>query len=178
MAISKKQKENLVEQYIDWIERSEALFLTEYAGLTMKELDDLRQKARQTGGEFHVVKNTLGKLAFEKFGIPIQDEQLVGTTAIAFAFEDPAAMAKSISDFESNSDSLKIKSGYLERNLLDANDIKALAELPPMPVIQSQILGALLAPASKLARLLNEPARQITTVLKAYAETENSPVEA
>ena len=178
MAISKEQKAALVEQYADWMERSKSKILTEYVGLSMKEIDKLRQKTREAGGEFHVIKNTLGTLAFEKSDIPLPEGKLEGSTAIAFAFDDPALMAKSISDFSRDSDSLKIKAGYLEKDPLDLQEIKALADLPPMPVIQAQLLSALLGPANQLARILVEPARQISAVLNAYAEKENTPAEA
>lgn len=178
MAITKAQKEALVEQYVDWMDRSNAMILTEYVGLSMKEIDDLRQKAREAGGEFHVIKNTLCMLAFEKSDIPLPEGKLEGSTAITFAFDDPAAMAKSLSEFADESDFLKIKGGYLESEILAISDIKALADLPPMPVIQAQILGALMGPANQLARVLSEPARQLAAVLNAYAEKENTPAEA
>lgn len=178
MAISKEQKAALVEQYADWMDRSEAMILTEYVGLTMKDIDELRQKTREIGGEFHVIKNTLGKLAFEKADIPLPEGKLEGSTAIAFAFDDPASMAKSVSDFARSSDFLKIKGGYLEKDPLDLQEIKALADLPPMPVLRSQLLSAILAPANQLARILVEPARQVSAVINAYAEKENSPAEA
>ena len=178
MAISKEQKAALVEQYADWMDRSEAMILTEYIGLTMKEIDELRQKTREAGGEFHVIKNTLGNLAFEKADIPQPSGKLEGSTAIAFAFDDPALMAKSVSDFARSSDFLKIKGGYLEKDALDPQEIKALADLPPMPVLRAQLLSTILAPANQLARILVEPARQVSAVINAYAEKENSPAEA
>ena len=178
MAISKAQKEALVEQYIDWMDRSNAMILTEYIGLSMKEIDDLRQKAREAGGEFHVIKNTLGTLAFEKSNIPLPEGKLEGSTAIAFAFDDPASLAKSVSEFASGSDFLKIKGGFLETEPLDPQEIKNLADLPPMPVIQAQLLSTLLAPANKLARIINEPGRQLSAVLNAFAEKDSAPAEA
>jgi large subunit ribosomal protein L10 len=174
VAISKQKKEELVDQYADWMDRSNAFILTEYAGLTMKDVDELRQKSRESGGEFHIVKNTLGKLAFEKIGVPVPESEFVGTTAIAFAFDDPAAMAKVVSDFEKESDFLSIKSGYLEKEPIDVQGIRALADLPPMPVVQAQLLGVLMSPANKLAGLLAEPARQISTVLNAYSKKEEA----
>ena len=178
MAVSKEQKAALVEQYADWMDRSEAMILTEYVGLTVKEIDELRQKTREAGGEFHVIKNTLGNLAFEKADIPQPSGKLEGSTAIAFAFDDQALMAKSVSDFARSSDFLKIKGGYLEKDALDPQEIKALADLPPMPVLRAQLLSTILAPANQLARILVEPARQVSAVINAYAEKENSPAEA
>lgn len=177
MAISRKRKEELVAQYSGWIENSRAMFLAEYTGLSMKGIDNLRQQARDAGGEFHIIKNRLGRISFEAAGLELPDDFLVGSTAIAFAFEDAPAMAKVIAEFEKESNFVKIKGGYLNKNLISATDIKALADLPPLPVMRAQLLGTIMAPANKLVRTLAEPARQMAAVLKAYAE-QDSPAAA
>jgi len=178
LAISKQQKDELVSQYAEWINRSKALILTEYTGLTMKQIDDLRAKTREAGGEFHIVKNTLGRVAFESTGMPLQEKFLEGSTAIAFAFKDAPGLAKTLTDFARTSDFLKIKGGYLEKRPISPDQVKALADLPPLPVMRAQLLGVLLAPASKLARTLAEPARQMAAALKAYAEKDVSTANA
>ncbi len=175
MAITKERKNELVTQYGDWVKRSKALVLTQYVGLTMKEIDTLRAKVRENGGEFHIIKNTLAKLAFEQAGLPVQASQMEGSTAVVFAFTDAPATVKIVTEFVKTSDFLKIKGGYLEKQALTAEGVKALAELPPLPVIRSQLLGMLLAPASKLARTLAEPGRMIAAVIKAHAEPEATP---
>jgi large subunit ribosomal protein L10 len=178
LAISKQQKDALVSEYAEWINRSKALILTEYTGLTMKQIDDLRAKTREAGGEFHIIKNTLGRVAFESTGMPVQEKFLEGSTAIAFAFKDAPGLAKTLTDFARSSDFLKIKGGYLEKRPISPDQVKALAELPPLPVMRAQLLGVLLAPASKLARTLAEPARQVAAALKAYAEKDISTANA
>jgi large subunit ribosomal protein L10 len=178
LAISKQQKNELVSQYAEWINRSKALILAEYTGLSMKQIDDLRAKTREAGGEFHIVKNTLGKVAFESTGMPLHEKFLEGSTAIAFAFKDAPGLAKTLTDFARTSDFLKIKGGYLEKQALSPDQVKALADLPPLPVMRAQLLGVLLAPASKLARTLAEPARQVAAALKAYAEKDISTANA
>ena len=178
MAISKQQKDELVSQYTEWINRSKALILTEYTGLSMKQIDQLRAKTREAGGEFHIVKNTLGKVAFESTGMPLQEKFLEGSTAIAFAFKDAPGLAKTLTEFARTSDFLKIKGGYLEKRAISPDQVKALADLPPLPVMRAQLLGLLLAPASKLARTLAEPARQVAAALKAYADKDISTANA
>jgi large subunit ribosomal protein L10 len=178
LAKSKQQKDELVSEYAEWINRSKALILTEYTGLTMKQIDDLRAKTREAGGEFHIVKNTLGRVAFESTGMPVQEKFLEGSTAIAFAFKDAPGLAKTLTDFARSSDFLKIKGGYLEKRPISPDQVKALAELPPLPVMRAQLLGVLLAPAGKLARTLAEPARQVAAALKAYAEKDISTANA
>jgi large subunit ribosomal protein L10 len=175
LAITKQHKEELVSNYVNWLDKSEALIVTEYIGLNMKDIDTLRGKIRESGGEFHIVKNTLGKVAFEQAGLEIPENYLIGSTAIAFAFEDGPATAKALTDFAKDSDFVKVKGGYLDKQAISANEIKALADLPPLPVMRAQLLGVLMAPANKLARTVAEPARQIASVIKAYAEKDAAP---
>jgi large subunit ribosomal protein L10 len=175
LAISKQRKEEIVAQYVDWLNRSQAMIMTEYVGLSMPQIDDLRKKVRETGGEFHIVKNTLGKVAFRTVGLELPAKLLEGSTAVAFAFQDVPGMVKLISEFSRTSEFVKIKGGYLEKRPIGPDGVRALAELPPLPVLRAQLLGVLTAPASKLARTLAEPARQLAAVLKSYAEKDASP---
>jgi len=175
LAITKKRKNMLITQYGEWVKRSKALVLTQYVGLTMKDIDTLRAKVRENGGEFHIIKNTLAKLAFEQAGLPVQAGQLEGSTAVVFAFTDAPATVKTVTEFVKSSEFLKIKGGYLEKQALTPIDVKALAELPPLPVVRSQLLGMLLAPASKLVRTLAEPGRMIAAVIQAHTEPEAAP---
>lgn len=170
MAISKERKNEVVAQYSEWIGNSKALILAEYKGLTMKNMDELRSKAREAGGEFHVVKNTLSKLAFKEAGLPIPEDLLEGSTAIGFALQDAQPLAKAMSDFARTADALKIKGGYLGTRPISAQEVIALAEMPPLPVMRARLMGTLLAPASQLARILSEHGRQIAAVLQAHAE--------
>ena len=178
LAISKQRKDELVAQYAKWANQSQAMIFTEYTGLNMKQMDDLRRKVREAGGEFHIVKNTLVKVAFEAAGLPVSEAVVQGSSAIAFAFTDAPAMAKTITEFARTSEFVKVKGGYLEKRPITANDVKALAELPPLPVMRAQLLGVIMAPASKLVRTLAEPARQVAAVLKAYADRDASVAEA
>ncbi len=175
MAITKERKNKLITQYSEWVKNSKALVLTQYVGLTMKDIDSLRAKVRENGGEFHIIKNTLAKRAFEQAGFSVQKEQLEGSTAVVFAFADAPATVKTVTDFAKTSEFLKIKGGFLEKQALTPEGVKALAELPPLPVVRSQLLGTLLAPASKLVRTLAEPGRMIAAVIKAHAESEAAP---
>jgi len=175
LAISKQEKREVVENYVKWVDQSKALILTEYTGLDMKNMDALRSKVREAGGEFHIVKNTLGKVAFDQVGLEVPEKYLEGSTAIVFAFADAPATAKAITDMAKESEFIQVKGGYLDKQLVSANEIKALAELPPLPVMRAQLLGVIMAPASKLARTIAEPARQLASVFKAYSEKDNAP---
>jgi len=175
LAISKQRKQELIAQYADWMGHSRAMVVVEYIGLNMKEVDDLRHKIRETGGEFHIIKNTLSKVAFENMSMELPEAFLEGSTAIAFAFEDAPATAKAVTEFARTSDFVKVKGGYLDGRPIDQNEVKALADLPPLPVMRAQLLGTIMAPANKLARTLAEPARQVAAVLKAYSEKDATP---
>lgn len=167
-----------MKEYADWINRSRAVILAEYKGLSMNDINTLRAKLREAGGEFHVVKNTLGKLAFEEAGMPVPDDYFEGSTAVGFAFDDAPAVAKAITEYMRTSEFLKVKGGYLGNQAMSASQVKALADLPPLPVMRAQLLGVLMAPASKLARTLAEPARQVAAVLKAFSDREAAPESA
>jgi len=178
LAVSKQRKDEILESYKEWLNKSKAIILAEYTGLSVKGLDQLRQKMRENGGEFHIVKNTLGKILVQEAGYPVDEKMFTGSTAIGFAFEDAPALAKAISEFANSSDFVKIKGGYLSNRPMSATQVKALADMPPLPVVRAQLLGTLNAPASKLARVLAEPGRQIAAVIKAYAEKSSAPAEA
>jgi large subunit ribosomal protein L10 len=137
----------------------------------MKDLDNIRAKIREAGGEFHVVKNTLVRRAFAENGMEVPQDYLVKSTALSIAFTDPASTAKALADATKGIEFVKVKGGFMGGQLLDAAQVKALAEMPPLPVVRAQLLGVLQAPASKLARTIAEPARGLAAVLKAFSET-------
>jgi len=174
LAISKERKNELIAQYNQWLNNSRAMFLAEYTGLGMKDIDALRVKIREVGGEFHIVKNTLGIRAFEQAGMEIPDNFFTGSTAIVFAFEDAPATAKAVMEYTRTTEFLKVKGGFLGNKQIDANAVKSLADMPPLPVVRAQLIGTILAPASKLVRTLVEPGRQIAAVVKAYSESETA----
>jgi len=170
LALSKEKKQAIVAEYEGWLNKSEAVFLTEYSGLTMPGFDELRKRIREAGGEFHVMKNTLGKLAFKSAGLDGPAETMLGSTAIGLAFSDAPGVAKAIADFAKDKEAIKIKGGFLGRQYLTGQEVARLATLPPLPVVRSQFLAMLNAPATQLVRLLNEPGRRVAQVLKAYAD--------
>ena len=170
MAKSKQQKEAMMAEYVEWLGKSQAVVLVEYAGLKMKDLDGIRAKAREAGGEFHIVKNTLAKIALEKAGYSVPDDFTNKSTAIGFSFKDPAGFTKAMTDATKGMEAVKIKGGFLGAEMLKAGDVKALANLPPLPVIRAQLLGVLQAPASKLVRTLAEPGRSLAYVVKVHSD--------
>ena len=152
------------------MDRSQAVFLVEYNGVTVKNLDNIRAKVREVGGEFHILKNTLARKVFEAQGIQAPDGYFEKSTAVTFAFSDPASTAKALIDVMKSAEAIKLKGGFLDKQTLSAAQVKALADLPPLPVVRAQLLGVLQAPAGKLVRTLAEPARSLASVLRAYSE--------
>jgi large subunit ribosomal protein L10 len=172
LAISKARKKEMIAQYDEWLKNSQALIVTEFKGLPMGEIDALRSKMRELEGEFHIIKNTLAIRTFMDAGLSLPESLFEGSNAIVFAFKDAPAVAKMMTEFVRTSEHLKIKGGYLGSQAMSPDQVKALADLPPLPVIRARLLGALNAPASQLARTLSEPARQMAAVFKAYADRE------
>ena len=170
MAITKQRKEEVLETYRDWLKRSQAVILVEYTGATMKHMDGIRSKIRETGGEFHVVKNTLVRRVFSDNGWDLPEGYFAKSTAVSFAFSDPAATAKALSDATKGMEFVKVKGGFMAGQALSSGQVKALSELPPLPVVRAQLLGVLQAPAGKLVRTIAEPARSLAAVFRAYSE--------
>lgn len=172
MAISKNRKEEVVAEYTEWIEKSSAMVVSEYKGLTMKDIDELRRKLRDAGGEFHILKNTLSKIAFEGAGLTFPEDLFEGSTAVGFAFQDAPGLVKTMVEHARTTEFLKVKGGFLGQTAISSEEIRSLAELPPLPVVRAQLLGTLLAPAGKLVRTLAEPARMVAAIMMAYSEKE------
>ncbi len=176
MAITKQRKEEVLTEYQDWLKRSQAVILVEYTGAKMKDMDSIRAKIRETGGEFHVVKNTLARRVFTDNGMTLPEGYLEKSTAVSFAFTDPAATAKALSDATKGMEFVKVKGGFMAGQMLSQKQVKALAELPPLPVVRAQLLGVLQAPAGKLVRTIAEPARSLASVFRAYSEKAQATV--
>lgn len=174
MAITKQQKEELVERYKKWVEECDGMILTHYHRLSVKDISTLRKDIRETGGEFHVVKNSLVKRVFEESGRAWEESAFNGPTALGISFENPSGLAKVLKNFAKEFGTIEIKGGYLAERMVSVEEINALAELPSMPEMQAILLRTITAPASKLVRLLAEPGRQLAAVLKSYSENESA----
>ncbi len=170
MALSRDKKQEVLDQYKQWMDDSQAVVLVEYLGIKMADFDAIRAKVRETGGEFHVVKNTLARKVLEDKGMTVPAGYLEKSTAMVFAFKDAAATTKALTDATNKMEAIKLKGGFLSMQTLNPAQVKALAELPPLPVVRSQLLGVLQAPAGRLVRTLAEPARSLASVVRAYAD--------
>jgi len=170
LALTKQRKEEVLAQYKEWMSQCQALILMEYKGASVKDMEEARFKIREAGGEFHVVKNRLAKLALKANDFDVPDGYLDNSTAIGFAFEDVASIAKALSEMAKEVEAFKFKGGYMGSEILSPEQVSVLAKLPPLAVLRAQLLGVLQAPASKLVRTVAEPARGLAAVLKAYSD--------
>ena len=169
MAFTKQKKGEITTQYEQWLDKSQAVFVLTYKKMNMKEIDAFRNKVRETGSEVHLVKNTLFNRSLNAKGYPV-NAFLETTSLVGFAFDDVPGLAKVFAEATKGSDHIKIKGGYLGKDILTDKQVKALADLPTMPVMRAMLLGVISAPATKLVRTLNEPARSMAAVLKAHSE--------
>jgi len=170
VAFTKKQKSEMLSQYSEWLKQSNAVFMMEYNYMTVKDVEALRAQVREAGGAAHVVKNTLFNKAFKEVNIEYS-ETLVKTTMVGFASDDAPAVAKVFAEaVKENSEKYTLKGGILDGVEISIDQIKALSDLPPLPIMRATLLGVLSAPASKLVRTLAEPARQVAAVVKARSE--------
>ena len=167
MAISREVKNRLVADYVERLSRSKALILINYRGLKVAELTQLRRGVQELDADFHVVKNTLIRLALEQSGLPIPEESFQGPTAVSFCYSEATSVAKVISNFAKEHRALVIKGGMLGTQIVEAKDMAALADLPPREVLLGQVLAGMQAPISGLVNVLAGPLRGLCNVLQA-----------
>lgn len=170
MAITKKKKQELVAQYTDLLSRSQATILTDYRGLTATEISGLRNKLREVDSQYHVIKNTLFRLALQNVGHSVPEELLVGPVAVSFCLGEIPPSAKTLVDFAKDSKVLIIKGGLLSGKAIGVEDIQALSSLPSREVLLAQVLAGMQSPISGLVTVLSGPIRGLLNVLKARSE--------
>jgi large subunit ribosomal protein L10 len=170
LPLSKARKQELVEEYVDLIERSRAIILTEYRGLNNVQLTQLRRAIREANGVYLVAKLTLLRLALEKTGRQIPPEMSGKPLAVGFCLEEVPAVAKAMTDFADNNDLFFISSALMENQVLSAKQVESIANLPPLDVVRAQIVGLLDAPAAGLVGIIQSGVSQIVNVLNAYVE--------
>lgn len=164
------EKEQTVAEIKEKLAGANAVILTDYRGLTVKEMQALRAKLRDVGGEVKVYKNTLTELALRELALPDLDDMLQGPTLFTFAAGDPVAPAKALMDFAKDHKQLEVKGGFVDRKVVGADSVKALASLPPREVLVAQLLGLLNTPISNLMRVMNGPSAALARALAAIAE--------
>ena len=164
------EKNFIIDEIKTRIDRTPYVLLTDYTGMAVEQFNELRNRLSGAHAEFRVVKNTLLRRALQNSNLPDLETYLHGQSAVVLGDNDVSAAAKVLKNFTSEFQKPKLKVGILDKAVLDAGQILALADLPSKEVLQAKLLGLLLAPASQLVRLINTPASQVAQVLKAYSE--------
>ena len=170
MAVSKEKKQELVADYREKLEHSQAVILTNYQGLNVAQISELRNRLRAVGTGYQVIKNTLLRLALQEAKLPPLDMLLEEPTAIGFCYQEVPPAAQVLIEFTREASTLGLKGGLLGHRLLTAEDISQLASLPSREVLLTQILAALQSPMGRLVNVLSGPMRGLVTVLKARAD--------
>jgi large subunit ribosomal protein L10 len=167
--MQKSDKERVVEELTERLQSSEALLVADYRGLTNSQLEGLRAELGKHGAKLSVVKNTLTRRAAEAAGSDALLALLEGPTAIAFvtAEGDPVAVAKALSDSGRDTKILALRGGVLSGNPISGTEIESLAKLPPLDVLQGQLVGVIVAPLTQLVALLNAPLQNLVGLIDA-----------
>jgi len=147
----REEKQQLVADIAQKLRESKTTILTDYRGLNVAEVTELRKNLREAGVEYKVLKNTLVRRATKEVELSAIDEYLTGPTAIAFSYDDVVAPAKVIADFAKEHDALEIKAGILEGSVVSIDQIKELASLPSKDGLISMLLSVLQAPMRNMA---------------------------
>jgi large subunit ribosomal protein L10 len=164
-AQARPEKVQQVETIRTWLRTAAAAILTDYRGLNVGEIAQLRGKLREAGTQYKVVKNTLLARAAEELGITGLEPYLEGPTAVAVSAEDPIAPARVIQEYIRQMRKLEVKGAYVEGRVLSADQVKALAEMPAKPQMRAMVLGALQGPLYGLAGVLTGLPRNLVYAL-------------
>jgi len=168
--VPKQEKIEIVDEIKGKLSSAKAAILTEFQGLSVAEITELRKLFREAGVDYKVYKNTLTRLAVSQLGVNGVDEYLVGTTALAFSEVDPVAPAKIAKNFSVRHQNFKIKAGILDKKLIGSDDVIALADIPSREVLLAMVLGAMQSPISGLLNVLQAPVRDFVRALQNLAE--------
>jgi large subunit ribosomal protein L10 len=172
------EKTSIVEDLSTRLNQSPFLIVTEYTGMNVLQFSELRSRLAGAGAQCRVVKNTFLRRAAAEVGFPDLADSLSGQTAIVTGESDVCAAAKILKVFSTEFQKPAVKVGVLDRVIISKDQIRALADLPPKQVLQSQLLGVLKSPLQKLVSLLNEPAASLARLLKARLDQETANAEA
>ena len=165
-----KIKETVVAELADKLKANTSVVLTEYQGLTVAEISELRSKLRPLKCEYKVVKNTLTKRALNNLKLDEFSQFFTGPSAIAIDNTDPVATAKVLVDFSKEHNKLKVKAGLMDGKILSLDDIKNLASLPSREVLLSKVFGTMQAPISGFVNVLAGTIRSFYNVVNAIKE--------
>ena len=165
--VNKEEKVSLIKEKID---KAQVAIVTDYKGLTVEEITNLRRSLQKDGGDYMVTKNTLAKLAIKGTQYEVLSDTLKGSIAIAFGFEDQVAPAKALSKFIKDTKKCAILAAALDGKLMSAAEAEELAKLPSKPELYAKMLGCINSPASGIANSINAVMSQLTRTMAAVRD--------
>jgi large subunit ribosomal protein L10 len=168
--VNRAEKQVLIDELTQKLNQSQAAFLTDYRGLNVARISELRNQLREKDAEYRVVKNTLARIAARQSGNEELVDHLNGPTALALVYGDPAAAAKALVGFAKDEDALELCGGVLGGTYLDGDGLKRLAELPSKDVMRATLLGTMNAVPGGLVNVLSGVMRQAVQVFNAIKE--------
>ncbi|HWH17028.1 MAG TPA: 50S ribosomal protein L10 [Allosphingosinicella sp.] len=171
--MDRAQKAEQVAELKQTFNETAVVVITRNLGLSVAQSTDLRNRMRDAGARYKVAKNTLALIAVEGTAYAPISDMLTGPTALATS-PDPVAAAKVAVDFAKTTDRFEIVGGAMGDTVLDVGGVRALAELPSLDELRARIVGLIQAPATKIARTINEPGAMLARVFGAYAAKENA----
>lgn len=172
MAISREKKEAMVAEYKDLVSKSQAIIITQYGGMDMKQLDKVRTEVRNTQGEFHVTKNTLLLKVLKDAGQEVPEKWLTGQAGVSFCFKDPAAGAKKAGELAKEFEKFKVVGGVVGGKAVDAKGVEAVASLPPLDTLRAELIGLISTPATHIVSVLNSAVAGVMYALQAKIDKE------
>ena len=173
--LTRAQKAERISQLSDRLSRAKATFLVDFKGMDVEQVTTLRKSLRKTDSDMKVVRNTLAKLALKEFPEIEQalDGEFIGTNALVFAYEDPSASAKALSEFSKDVEALKLKTGVMEGQKLDESKINYLATLPGKDELRAQLLCLMKTPATNMVRIINAVPGSLLNVMNDYKDSKS-----
>ena len=168
--MNRNEKRQVVTDFSRKMEGFQSAVLTHYRGLTVEQINTLRRRFREEKISYHVVKNTVMRLAAKGTDLEKLDDYFKGPTAIAISHGDPVSLAKILSEFVKTQPKLEIKIGLIQGRVISPDEIKGLATMPSLEILRAQILAGIQAPAQELAGVILSGFQQVVGVIQARAD--------
>jgi large subunit ribosomal protein L10 len=165
--LNRKEKQQTILDFQKRIEQVQAAVLTNYRGLNVEQMNTLRQRLREEKISYHVVKNTLMKIASKGTDLEKLNDYFEGPTALALSHGDPILLAKILLEFIKTQPSLEIKVGLIQGRVAAPEEVKALATMPSREMLFSQILGTIQGPASRVGAIIYHTIQQVLGTIQA-----------
>lgn len=158
-------KIHMVDEYAKRLKDSSSIFVTEFRGLTDKELKDLRKRLKRASGYYLIVKNSMCRSALEKIGLSDVADMVDGSCALSYGKGDPVAISKALVDFSKNSKNLKLKGGYIDGQAVTPETIKEIAALPPREVLLAKLISCINSPITGFVLVCSGIVKKLLYVL-------------